>query len=102
MRAFVYIMANRKHGVLYIGVTTALPRRIRQHQQGAVDGFTKKYRLTRLVYAEACERIDEAIAREKQLKRWHRDWKINLVESLNPDWNDLAEEILADPETSSG
>jgi putative endonuclease len=86
----VYILASREHGTLYIGVTSGLIARLWQHRSGEVKGFTSKYRVQRLVRFEQFERMYEAIAREKQLKRWHRQWKINLIESENPQWVDLA------------
>jgi len=98
---FVYIMTNQAHGTLYIGVTNNLERRVEEHRQGEADGFTKKYALRRLVYFEETPSIDAAIAREKQLKRWHRQWKVNLVESANPEWRNLSPRPLMDAETSS-
>ncbi|MCB9493515.1 MAG: GIY-YIG nuclease family protein [Epsilonproteobacteria bacterium] len=89
MAFYVYIMANKPRGTLYIGVTNNLSRRVWQHKQKTLDGFSKKYNLTRLVWAEKIEYGQQAIAREKQLKRWHREWKVNLIESLNPEWDDL-------------
>ena len=86
----VYILASKPHGTLYIGVTSDLVERVWQHRSGAVDGFTKRYAVTSLVRFEQFGDMASAIAREKQLKRWHRQWKINLVESENPDWQDLA------------
>lgn len=85
----VYIMTNQKHGTLYVGMTNDLPRRVLEHQQGMVDGFTRKYRLQRLVYAEQYQWVQEAIAREKQLKHWKRAWKLKLVDDMNPEWRDL-------------
>lgn len=76
---------------MYIGVTNNIERRIYEHQNGLVDGFAKKYKLKKLVYLEDCNDITSAIAREKQLKNWHRQWKINLIQSINPDWKDLSE-----------
>ncbi len=89
MDAFVYILANKKYGALYIGVTSNLTKRIYEHKEKLLAGFTKRYGVSRLVYYERSNNISSAIEREKQLKRWHRDWKINLIESFNPDWNDL-------------
>ena len=94
-------MTNQRCGTLYIGVTSDLVRRIAEHKQGLVDGFSKKYGLKTLVYVEVSESIADAIAREKQLKRWHRDWKINFINEHNPEWNDLSFSWM-DPETSSG
>jgi putative endonuclease len=85
----VYILANRKNGALYIGVTGHLAQRIFQHREGLIEGFTKKYGVHRLVYAEAYEDVGQAIAREKAMKKWRRAWKIELIERDNPDWDDL-------------
>ncbi len=85
----VYILASRNHGTLYIGVTNSLRTRLDQHRRGKGSTFVRQYRVDRLVYVETYERPDEAIAREKQLKRWNRDWKIRLIQEDNPDWNDL-------------
>jgi putative endonuclease len=90
----VYIVTNKRNGTLYIGVTTNLPLRILQHKQGAIEGFTRKYALKRLVYFEQADSIIVAIEREKQLKNWPREWKIRLIEALNPEWDDLYESIL--------
>ena len=86
----VYILASRFNGTLYVGVTSNLIGRVLQHRQGAFAGYTRRYSITRLVYFELFERMDAAIAREKQLKRYRRDWKRNLIERENPAWNDLA------------
>jgi putative endonuclease len=86
----VYILASQEYGTLYIGVTSDLMARLYQHRTGAVKGFTSRYRIYRLVRFEQYETMHEAITREKQLKRWHRQWKINLIESENPNWADLA------------
>jgi putative endonuclease len=82
---------------LYTGVTSDLLSRVHQHRTGAVGGFTTRYAVNRLVWFEAALRMDEAIAREKQLKRWHRQWKLNLIEAGNPDWRDLAEDFGFEP-----
>lgn len=84
---------------MYIGVTNNLERRIYEHKNKLIKGFTQKYQLKKLVYLEECNNIASAIAREKQLKNWHRQWKINLIQSANPTWKDLS---IEDPETSSG
>lgn len=99
---YVYILTNKPRGTLYIGVTNYLQRRIIEHKKKTIEGFTKKYNLTRLVYAQSFRGINEAIIFEKKLKRWHRSWKINLIEDKNPLWNDLYETYFLDPETSSG
>jgi putative endonuclease len=90
---WVYILASRKHGTLYIGVTSDLTGRVYEHRAGITPGFTTKYGVHHLVYFETFGTIDEAIAREKRLKRWRRDWKINLIEQSNPGWVDLYEGI---------
>jgi putative endonuclease len=89
----VYILASKKDGVLYIGVTSNLVQRIWQHKNKQVDGFSKKYNVDKLVYFELCDEMLGAITREKQLKKWKRDWKIRLIEKENPKWNDLWESI---------
>jgi putative endonuclease len=86
----VYILASRKHGTLYIGVTNDLVRRVYQHKEGLIAGFTKRYGVKKLVYYEVFDDPTLAIAREKQLKKWHRDWKIRTIEHDNPDWDDLS------------
>lgn len=86
---YVYILCSRKNGTLYIGVTNNLNRRIQIHRSGLNQGFTKLYGVIHLVYYETFESIDEAIHREKQLKRWNRLWKIQLIEKVNPAWQDL-------------
>jgi putative endonuclease len=85
-----YILASRHYGTLYIGVTSDLITRLYQHRTGDVKGFTSRYCVYRLVRFELFGTMVDAIGREKQLKRWHRQWKINLIESENPDWDDLA------------
>jgi len=92
-QCYVYILANRRYGVLYVGVTSNLPNRISQHQQKLQSGFTKTYGVTRLVYFEEFSSILEARAREHSLKRWRRAWKLNLVDRVNPEWRDLAKEL---------
>ena len=92
--AFVYIMTNRQDGVLYVGVTTNLVRRIFEHRTGALAGLTKRYGLKRLVWFEAHDGVREAIAREKQLKHWTRAEKIRLIHEANRDWRDLWDEIV--------
>jgi putative endonuclease len=91
---FVYIMASKKNGTLYIGVTSDLARRVWQHKNNAHDGFTKKYGVHRLVWYEVHREVTDAIQREKQMKKWCRQWKINLIEQENPDWRDLYDELL--------
>ncbi len=93
----VYIFASRGYGTLYIGVTSELLARLYQHRSGEVKGFTSRYNVFRLVRFEQFATMSEAIHREKQLKRWHRQWKINLIESENPDWHDLAPSLGLPP-----
>lgn len=88
-RYAVYILASRRNGTLYIGVTSDLVRRMEQHKALAVPGFTRKYGVTTLVYVERFADVHEAIAREKQLKGWNRAWKLKLIEQGNPTWADL-------------
>ncbi|WP_019830959.1 GIY-YIG nuclease family protein [Sphingomonas sp. PR090111-T3T-6A] len=90
---WVYMMSNGPSGTLYIGVTAALARRVLQHRQGVGSEFCREHGLTRLVYIERHERIDEAIVREKALKKWKRGWKLNLIGQMNPDWRDLWDDI---------
>jgi putative endonuclease len=90
---YVYVLTNKTNRVLYIGVTNNLERRIFEHKNKLVEGFTKKYNLNKLVYYEATNDIDGALEREKQLKNWHRDWKINLINSSNPAWKDLSDNL---------
>lgn len=98
---FVYIMANTVNTVLYICVTNNLERRIHEHRQGLGDGFTKKYNVKKLVYFESTNDPMVAISREKQLKNWHRDWKLNLIMQQNPTFKDLSIDLFGDAETSS-
>ncbi|MCL2869222.1 GIY-YIG nuclease family protein [Candidatus Saccharibacteria bacterium] len=95
--AYTYILSNRKNGTLYIGTTSDLSKRVLEHRLGIKSNFASKYKTYKLVYYEEGADMTSAIEREKQLKNWHRDWKINLIESINPEWKDLL-----DPETSSG
>ncbi|MBI3478940.1 MAG: GIY-YIG nuclease family protein [Nitrosomonadales bacterium] len=90
----VYILASQRNGTLYIGVTSDLVKRIWEHKNGAVDGFTKEYGVHILVHYELHADMVAAIAREKQIKKWNRAWKLELIESKNPEWRDLWEEIL--------
>ena len=89
MLFFVYILASQHYGTLYVGSTNDLARRIWEHKSGAVPGFTKKYGVDRLVWFETHETLEGALIRERQIKRWRRDWKINLIEAQNPHWVDL-------------
>ena len=89
----VYILARASHSTLYTGVTSDLPGRIHQHRAGYVRGFTKRYAIKRLVWFEAHETMETAIAREKSIKRWPRAWKYDLIHAVNPMWRDLAEDF---------
>jgi len=93
MSFFVYILASRRNGTLYIGMTDNLVARVWQHQAGLVPGFTKKYGVKTLVWYEVHETREAAILRERQLKKWNRRWKLELVERQNPAWNDLGKEL---------
>jgi putative endonuclease len=89
----VYIMSNKKNGTLYIGMTSDLKRRVYEHKNNLAEGFTKKYAVDKLIYYECTNDVNEAIQRERQLKKWNRDWKIRLIEKENPEWHDLYEKI---------
>jgi putative endonuclease len=91
---YVYILASRRYGTLYIGVTNSLRNRLEQHRNGRGSSFVKAHGVFRLVYVESYARPDEAIAREKQLKRWKRDWKIELIERENLEWRDLSDLLV--------
>lgn len=90
----VYILPNQDTTTLYIGVTNNLQRRMAEHKAGIVEGFTKKYNCTRLVYVEDTPDVMAALAREKQLKKWNREWKNKLIETINPNWQDLSCDLL--------
>ena len=90
---WVYIMTNQPNGTLYVGVTSDIARRAWEHRNGVVDGFTRRYGLTRLVYCERHATIIAAIQREKTIKHWRRTWKTELIESANPNWDDLYETL---------
>ncbi|NNJ94424.1 MAG: GIY-YIG nuclease family protein [Halobacteria archaeon] len=92
--AYIYILASRRNGTLYVGVTSNLIKRIYEHRTEYVEGFSKKYHVHRLVYYEVCPDITSAIVREKQLKKWKRHWKLQLIEKTNPQWNDLYPTLL--------
>ena len=91
----VYILASKRNGTLYVGVTSDLVQRVWQHKNDVVEGFTKKYGVHTLVYFELHDDMESAILREKRLKKWNRDWKLRLIEEKNPDWNDLYDSIVA-------
>jgi putative endonuclease len=92
---FVYILANKRNGTLYTGCTNDLLRRVYEHKNNFVKGFTKKYGIHKLVYFEQCESHDSALQREKQIKEWKRRWKLELIEKVNPLWQDLWDEMLS-------
>jgi putative endonuclease len=92
--AYVYILASDRNGTLYTGVTSGLVKRVYDHKQKLVDGFTKKYRVNKLVYFETFDSIEQAIIREKQIKHWPRQWRIKLIEKNNPEWIDLYDQII--------
>ena len=87
------MLASKRNGTLYIGVTNDLIRRVYEHKRGLVEGFTKKYNVNRLVFYEETNEVESAITREKQMKRWKRQWKIDLIQKNNPEWKDLYNEI---------
>jgi putative endonuclease len=91
---FVYIMASKRNGTLYVGYTNDLARRVYEHKNNLVKGFTNKYTVHMLVYYELCESFDSAVQREKQIKEWKRSWKLELIEKVNPLWKDLYDELL--------
>lgn len=90
---YVYILASKRNGTLYIGITNNLERRIFEHKNKLIEGFTKKYDVTQLVYFEEHTDVREAIIREKRLKKWNRAWKLELIEKVNPEWKDLSKEF---------
>ncbi|MFN2260133.1 MAG: GIY-YIG nuclease family protein [Parasphingopyxis sp.] len=90
---WTYIMTNRRYGVLYVGVTADLPVRVGRNREGRGSAFCRRYKLTRLVLVERHERIEDAIAREKALKAWDRQWKLELIDKANPGWRDLWDDI---------
>ncbi|MBU8932697.1 MAG: GIY-YIG nuclease family protein [candidate division Zixibacteria bacterium] len=91
---FVYIMASKRNGTLYIGVSSDLIRRVYEHKNNVADGFTRKHGVHRLVYYEIHQDVHEAITREKQLKKWNRRWKLKLIEKENPGWEDLIDSLI--------
>ena len=92
----VYVLASMRNGTLYIGVTSDLPRRMFEHRNGLIEGFTKRYDVKMLVYAEFFDAMQDAIAREKRLKEWRRAWKLRLIEGANPEWHDLYDEATGE------
>ncbi|GJL97364.1 MAG: endonuclease [Hyphobacterium sp.] len=95
-RPCVYILASRRNGTLYTGITTNLAARVEEHRQGRASQFTRKYGVTRLVHFELFDEIGEAILREKRIKKWKRAWKLDLIEQFNPDWQDISGSIPYD------
>jgi putative endonuclease len=93
MPYYVYILASRQHGTLYTGVTNDLARRVFEHREELMRGFTQKYGVNRLVYYETYDSPAPALAREKRLKRWNREWKVQAIEAFNPDWRDLYDDL---------
>ncbi len=91
---YVYILASQKNETLYVGVTSNLTKRVYEHKHNFIDGFTKKYNVPDLVYYEHFSEVEEAILREKQIKKWNRKWKLRLIEEKNPAWSDLYNEIV--------
>ena len=91
---YVYILASKRNGTLYTGVTSDLIKRVWQHKRHLVEGFTKKYRVKKLVYYEVHDNAESAITREKQIKKWRRKWKLRLIEEKNPQWTDLYDGIV--------
>src|SRR5579872_6618576 len=92
-RFFVYILTSRRNGTLYVGSTSNLIKRITEHKSKIIPGFTEKYNITRLVYFEEHQNIEEMARRERRLKNWCRKWKLDLIEKMNPDWNDLSDSL---------
>ena len=92
-RYYVYILASKRNGTLYIGMTSDLTKRVYEHKNNLVDGFTKKYNVHNLVYYETTDDVDSALMRERQLKRWKREWKIRLIEEQNSEWRDLYNDL---------
>ena len=91
---YVYIMASKRNGTLYLGVTNDLRRRVWQHKNNMHEGFTKRYGVHRLVWFHATDNVGSAILLEKQMKKWNRRWKLRVIEEMNPDWDDLYEELM--------
>ena len=91
---YVYILASKRNGTLYTGVTSDLVKRVYEHKNNLIGGFTQKYDVHNLMYYEVTESVESAIRKEKQLKKWRRDWKIRLIEKGNPEWKDLYQELI--------
>jgi len=93
-QAYVYILASKRNGTIYIGVTSNLVKRVYEHRTQCVDGFSTKYHTHKLVYFEVCQGMSTAITREKQLKKWNRLWEMRLIEQFNPEWTDLYSALI--------
>lgn len=93
---YVYLLASKRNGTLYIGITNNLIRRVFEHKHNLVEGFTSKYGVHMLVHYEETENIESALQREKQLKKWNRKWKLELIEKVNPEWKDLSKDWIPD------
>ena len=93
MAYFVYILASKRNGTLYVGMTNDLARRVHEHRTGAIDGFTRRYNVKRLIWYETHGDVEVAIAREKTIKRWPRKFKLNVIEQMNPEWDDLYQSL---------
>jgi putative endonuclease len=93
-RFYVYVLAKARNSTLYVGVTSDLPKRITEHKVGSIEGFTSKYGVKKLVYFEVFDDPENAIKREKRLKKWNRAWKMRIIEEMNPEWKDLFERIV--------
>ncbi|MDO8682026.1 MAG: GIY-YIG nuclease family protein [Armatimonadota bacterium] len=93
---YVYILASRRNGTLYVGITNDLQRRMYEHKNGLIEGFTKKYGVHMLVYYDETSDVNAAIAREKHIKGWNRAWKLQIIEAMNPEWKDLAADLFTD------
>ncbi len=91
---FVYILASKRNGTLYIGMTNNIARRVQEHRQGLISAFTKKYKVHHLVYCEVHETAYDAIVREKRMKKWKRQWKLRVIETENPEWKDLYDDLV--------
>ena len=93
-QGYVYILASKRNGTLYVGVTSDLTKRISEHKHNLIEGFTRKYNVHELVFYEVHDDIEAAILREKQIKKWNRRWKLRLIEEMNPEWRDMYQEIV--------
>jgi putative endonuclease len=91
--SYVYMLASRRYGTLYVGVTSDLVRRVAQHREKSIPGFTRQYNVTQLVWYEVHAEIAEAIDREKRIKHWNREWKLRLIHEMNPHWDDLYDQL---------